>query len=192
MPRLIVLTGGPGAGKTSLCSRFASKYPDRFVHVPEAASQVYFSLNTRWDQLGDDGRRDVQRRIYELQLQQEREFVSRYSDLHLLLDRGSVDGAAYWPDGADAYWSALQTTHQLELERYDAVIWLESCAAIGAYDGSASNPCRFEDAESALATGRKLADVWRPHRSFRTIAACRTIEQKTEQVMRLLETFGGL
>jgi predicted ATPase len=191
MPRLIVLTGGPGAGKTTLCSHFASRFPDRFVQVPEAASQIYRSLNTRWDQLDDNGRRDVQRRIYQLQLEQESEFLARHPTHHLLLDRGSVDGAAYWPDGCESYWLALHTTHEHELKRYDAVIWLESGAAIGRYDGSASNPCRFEDASDALATGEKLANVWRSHPQFLTVLACDTIDQKIAQVDELLETFAG-
>src|SRR5688500_1992964 len=49
--RRIVLTGGPGAGKTVIAHRIAGEHSDRFVLVPEAATQVYDALRTRWDLL---------------------------------------------------------------------------------------------------------------------------------------------
>src|SRR6476661_7214774 len=67
----IVLTGGPGAGKTSVAAALARWHPERLAHVPEAATQVYDRLGTRWDRLDAEGRREVQRRIYRLQLEQE-------------------------------------------------------------------------------------------------------------------------
>jgi predicted ATPase len=64
--RRIVLTGGPGAGKTVISRQLAAARPDRFVLVPEAATQVYDALQTRWDRLDVEGRRGVQRQIYRL------------------------------------------------------------------------------------------------------------------------------
>ena len=52
----IVLTGGPGAGKSVISKRLAAEHPDRFVRVPEAATQVYDHLQTRWDRLDLPGR----------------------------------------------------------------------------------------------------------------------------------------
>src|SRR6476661_5391894 len=101
--RRIVLTGGPGAGKTVISRRLAAARPDRFVLVPEAATQVYDALQTRWDRLDVEGRRDVQRRIYRLQVEQERRLADAHPDKVLLLDRGTIDGAAYWPEGPDDY-----------------------------------------------------------------------------------------
>src|SRR4051794_7241670 len=106
----IVLTGGPGAGKTVISRRIAAEHPDRYVLVPEAATQIYDALQTRWDQLDLAGRRDVQRRIYALQLQQEQRIANEHAGKILLLDRGTLDGATYWPDGTDDYWASLGTT----------------------------------------------------------------------------------
>ena len=39
--RRIVLTGGPGAGKTVISHQLAARHPELFVLVPEAATQVY-------------------------------------------------------------------------------------------------------------------------------------------------------
>src|SRR3954463_1172939 len=104
----IVLTGGPGAGKTVITRRIASMLPDQFALVPEAATQVYDALQTRWDKLDLAGRRDVQRKIYQLQVDQEDRTAAANPDKILLLDRGTIDGAAYWPEGPDDYWRDVQ------------------------------------------------------------------------------------
>src|SRR4051794_31788836 len=109
MPR-IVLTGGPGSGKTVVSRRIAAANPGRFVLVPEAATQVYTLLNTRWDRLDVNGRRDAQRRMYRLQLEQEQRIAEEHPDKSLLLDRGTIDGATYWPDGPDDFWRDVGTT----------------------------------------------------------------------------------
>jgi predicted ATPase len=100
----------PGAGKTVVSRRLAAERPERFVLVPEAATQVYAALRTRWDRLSLDGRRDVQRRIYRLQVEQEDRLAAEHPGKTLLLDRGTIDGAAYWPEGPADYWRDLGTT----------------------------------------------------------------------------------
>src|SRR5687767_14336806 len=122
----IVLTGGPGAGKTVVSRRLAAEQPDRFVLVPETATQVYAALRTRWDRLDLPGRREVQRRIYHLQVEQEDRLACEHSDRTLLLDRGTIDGAAYWPEGPADYWRDLGTAIDAELSRYDLVVWMQT------------------------------------------------------------------
>src|SRR5688500_1794245 len=103
----IVLTGGPGAGKSVIGREIERRFPGRFVLVPESATQVYTHLKTRWDRLDLDARRDVQRRIYRNQIEQEARLAAEHPDKVLLLDRGTIDGAAYWPEGAAEYWRDL-------------------------------------------------------------------------------------
>ena len=176
----IVLTGGPGSGKTTLLARLAAA--TGAAAVSEAATAVYAARQCRWDQLDDAGRRAVQRAIYEHQLAAE-----EVADRPLLLDRGTIDGAAYWPGGADAYWPAMNTTHAAELARYDAVILLESAAAVGAYDGPASNAARFEDAQAALASGRVLQELWRPHARQWHVPAYESFGQKYAAVHMIVD-----
>lgn len=182
----IVLTGGPGAGKTVVAARIAAEQPDRFALVPEAATQVYTHLQTRWDRLDLAGRLDVQRRIYRLQREQEERFAREQPHKTLLLDRGTIDGAAYWPAGAEAYWRDLGTTHAAELARYDAVILLQTSAALGLYDGDDSNFCRFEDAKAAIASDNLLDLLWRDHPRLVKAPAFATLDEKTAQVRSLL------
>ena len=182
----IVLTGGPGAGKTVISRRIASENPARFVLVPEAATQVYDALCTRWDLLDIEGRRDVQRRIYRLQVAQEDRLAAEHPEKVLLLDRGTIDGAAYWPEGPQDYWRDLGTTLEAQLARYDKVIWMQTCAAVGAYDGDASNVCRFEDAEAAIASGNLLATLWSGHARLVRVDAFAELEEKISVVRQLI------
>lgn len=178
----IVLTGGPGAGKTVISRAVAQRNPDRFVLVPEAATQVYDLLQTRWDRLDLSGRRDVQRRIYRLQIEQEDRIASIHPGKILLLDRGTVDGAAYWPDGPEDYWRDLGSNLRDELARYDQVIWLETSAALGMYDGSDSNFCRFEDAAAAIRSGQLLKELWSGHPRLQLISAHAALDEKIAAV----------
>jgi predicted ATPase len=182
----IVLTGGPGAGKTVITHRLAAEHPDRFALVPEAATHVYAVLQTRWDRLDAEGRRNVQRMIYRHQIEQESRLAAAHPNKILLLDRGTLDGAAYWPEGAAAYWQDLQTTHAAELNRYDAVLWLQTAAAINIYDGDGSNACRFEDRDSAIASGEVLKTLWGSHPQFRTINAHPNLEDKFREIRSAL------
>lgn len=184
----IVLTGGPGAGKTVISARLADQHRDRFTRVPEAATQVYDALQTRWDRLDLAGRRDAQRQMYQLQVGQEQRIAREHPNQVLLLDRGTIDGAAYWPDGFDAFWEAMGTTHAQELARYDTVIWLETAAALGVYDGDASNSCRFEDADAAIASGEVLLKLWGDHPRLRKVPASAQLDDKLAAVWKLIGT----
>jgi len=104
----------------------------------------------------------------------------------LLLDRGTIDGAAYWPDGPDDFWRDVGTTLAVEYARYDAVILLETCATLGIYDGAASNFCRFEDPAAAIRSSDVLKQLWRGHPRQRYVEAFVTFEQKLDAVRQVL------
>jgi predicted ATPase len=181
-PLRIVLTGGPGAGKTVVSRAIARRHPRRIVLVPEAATQVYDALQTRWDRLDTSGRREVQRKIYHLQVEQEQRIASSNPGKILLLDRGTIDGAAYWPDGPQQYWKDLNSSLDQELARYSHIIWMESCASLGVYDGDESNFCRFEDAGAAIRSGELLKELWSGHPRLELISACAALDDKIAAV----------
>ena len=185
--RKIVITGGPGSGKTVIARAIAAERPDRFVLVPEAATQVYTILDTRWDKLDLEGRHDAQRRMYRLQLDQEARLAREHPTRTLLLDRGTVDGSAYWPEGPEHFWRDIGTTHQAELNRYDAVVLLETCATLGLYDGDASNFCRFEDADAAVRSSAFLKQLWSGHPHVVHVDSYPDLNDKIAAVRRVLE-----
>jgi hypothetical protein len=125
--------------------------------------------------------------MYRLQLDQEARFAAANGNKSMLLDRGTVDGAAYWPDGPDDFWRDVGTTRAQELSRYDAVILLDTCARLGLYDGDTSNFCRFEDADAAIASGQLLLQLWGDHANLVHVAASRDLDEKVNHFQRLIE-----
>src|SRR5688572_24312186 len=106
MIRRIAITGGPGAGKSTVAALLAQQLRERVVVVPEVATHL---LGGFFPRIADaEERRAVQRAIYHVQLNLESVHRGRAVDgTVLVFDRGLPDGAAYWPDGADAFFSAL-------------------------------------------------------------------------------------
>ena len=187
----IVLTGGPGAGKSSFARRAVAERAGALVLVPEAATQVYRRLGRRWDELTLDGRREAQREIFRLQREMEAAAPPREGGMHVLLDRGSVDGAAYWPDGPEAYWADRKTSLEAELARYNRVLILETAAAAGVYDADGSNPTRYEDPATAIATGLAVQRLWAGHSHAARIAAHPSAEAKYAAVLARLDAWIG-
>ena len=184
----IVLTGAPGSGKTTLCTLVAQGDRHRFAPVPEAATQVYSAAQARWDRADIHRRRELQKQIYRLQRDQEDRIARENPGKTLILDRGTIDGAAYWPDGPDDYMTQLKTTFAAEFARYDLVILLQTAAAIGIYDGSASNPVRFEDAAGAIAAADALERLWSGHRNLVRVQACGNLHDKFKTVQQIIES----
>jgi hypothetical protein len=103
-------------------------------------------------------RRAAQRAIY--YVQRELEAAADDGNVALLLcDRGTVDGAAYWPGPAD-FWPEVGSTLERELERYAAVIHLRTPQAT---DYNRSNPLRIESAQQAEAIDNAIAQAWAGH-----------------------------
>lgn len=183
-PIRIVLTGAPGSGKTTLTAAIAARFPDRVALVPEAATQFYTRLGKRWDQLDLVNRREAQRGIYRLQVEQEARIELENPGKALLLDRGTIDGSAYWPDGPEAYWRDLGASRDDELARYHRVIVLQTSAHLGLYDGDASNHTRFEDAAGAIENELLLTSLWSAHPDLVIIPAMPDLAQKLEAAVR--------
>jgi hypothetical protein len=93
-------------------------------------------------------------------------FRSRFPDRILLCDRGTIDGAAYWPnDHSPSFFEAVGTTHDDELDRYDAVLFFES-AAVGGISIEGGNPVRNESLARAVELDATLRALWSKHPRF--------------------------
>jgi predicted ATPase len=159
----IVLTGGPGGGKTTAGDLFRREMGDRVVLVPEAATMVFTGGFPRVHVPG--AVHAAQRAIYHVQRNLEDVQAAMYPERVLLCDRGTIDGAAYWPGDARGFFKDLGTTMQAELKRYDAVIFFES-AAVGGMGIEGGNPIRNESLEEAVALDHKLRRLWMKHPRF--------------------------
>jgi predicted ATPase len=162
--RRIAITGGPGAGKTTLWRTLVTAHPERVLAVPEVATLMFQHVFPAVQ--SEQERTAVQRAIFSVQHNLERFYEARVAPGQLLLcDRGTPDGGGYWPDGHEAFFEAMSTRWQDELARYEAVLFLETAAAQGLSiaDG---NAIRGEDREAACAIDRRLRGVWSAHRNF--------------------------
>lgn len=158
-PRIVV-TGGPGAGKTTAADLLRRELGDRVVIVPEAATMLFGGGFPRRSE--PDARRAAQTAIYHVQRNVEDVQRAAYPGRILLCDRGTIDGAAYWPDGPEKFFGALDTTREDELSRYDAVIFFQS-AAVGGHHIEGGNPVRNESIEEAARLDKVLAGLWSRH-----------------------------
>ena len=125
----IVLTGGPGGGKTTAADLFRREIGEKVVIVPETATMLFTGGFPR---VGEPkARAATQRAIFHAQVALEDIQGALYPGRVLLCDRGTIDGAAFWPKEApQGFFGSLNTTLEHELNRYDAVIFFES-AAVG-------------------------------------------------------------
>jgi hypothetical protein len=86
-----------------------------------------------------------------------------------LCDRGSPDGGGYWPEGHECFFAEMRTEWQAELQRYDAVMFMES-AAVGGLAIEANNLTRTEDQAAAVGLDQRLREVWCVHPNYHHVA----------------------
>lgn len=180
--RRIVLTGGPGAGKTAVLELVRRYFCEHVKVLPEAAGIVFGGGFPRSSQ--PHVRRASQRAIFFVQ--RELEAAAEAGEAGVVLcDRGTVDGAAYWPGPEDLF-SSVGTTIEEQLARYDAVIHLRTPPVKNGYNHD--NPLRIETAAEAFLLDQKIAAIWASHPRRHTVESTPDFLAK---VARTLEALRG-
>ncbi len=156
----VVLTGGPGAGKTAVLELVRQHFCEHVRILPEAASLIFRGGFPRGNSPGE--RRAAQRAIFSVQRELEAAAEASDNSALVLCDRGTIDGAAYWP-GPGEFWSANGTTRQVELTRYAAVVHLRPPHRDEGYNHA--NPLRLETAAESGIIDRALEAAWEGHPS---------------------------
>lgn len=168
---VVVLTGGPGGGKTTLIDELAHDplWTGRFVALPEAIFLMPNMHVSRREKL-------FQRVIVSMQMALE-DGVKRALEANnprlILCHRGSLDPLAYWLDRGwpeDEFFTFTGTTLAEHYRRYAAVIHLVT-AADGAIDAYKRWPDahRPETPEDATRIDRLLQRVWCRHSQYMRI-----------------------
>jgi predicted ATPase len=181
----IVVTGGPGGGKTTAADLFRREIGERVVVVPEAATLLFSGGFPRVSE--PHARAAAQRAVYHVQTNLEDVQSARYPDRILLCDRGTVDGAAYWPGSAEDFFGAVGSTHERELARYDAVLFFETAAA-GGMSIEGGNPMRIESNAEAVAIDSRLRTVWSAHPRFLVVPHNASFVKKIVLSLTMLES----
>ncbi len=183
----IVLTGGPGGGKTTAADLMRREVGDRIVIVPEAATMLFSGGFPRPE--AHHAKRSAQSAIYHVQRNLEDIHSASYPDRILLCDRGTLDSSVYWPeDGNGDFFESLHTTVEKELARYDAVIFFET-AAVGHFSIEGGNPTRTESLEEAVEIDRQLQKVWGLHPQFNLIRHEKSFLKKLQIAIANLTRF---
>ena len=181
----IVLTGGPGGGKTTAADLFRREIGERVIIVPEAATILFQGGFPRSRE--PHASRFAQTSIYHVQRNLEDVQAALYPGRTLLCDRGTVDGAAYWPGEPHHYFHAVGTTLEAELRRYDAVIFFET-AAVGGASIEGGNPVRNESLAEAVALDARLRGLWARHPRFVLVPNNRSFFKKLTFGLAALES----
>ncbi|MGE5182099.1 MAG: ATP-binding protein [Acidobacteriota bacterium] len=175
-PRRIVLTGGPGAGKTAVLELIRRSLCNHVRVLPESAGIIFGGGFPRATSL--EPMRAAQRAIF--YVQRELEATAEPPDVAIALcDRGTIDSLAYWPGPGDML-AALGTTLDEQYARYHAVIHLRVPPAA---QYTHANPLRIETAAEAAVIDARIAEVWAKHpRRFEVPASDNFLEKATHAI----------
>ena len=177
----IVLTGGPGAGKTAVLELVRQAFCQHVRVLPEAAGIVFGGGFPREQSSG--AQRAAQRAIFHVQA--ELEVLGAESDVSVVLcDRGTVDSAAYWPGLPTELWHDLGTTLEEQLARYDTVIHLRTPSTENGYHNR--NPLRVETAVQAGEIDRRIERLWATHPRRFLVEAEANFLRKAERTLQII------
>lgn len=163
--RLVVVTGGPGAGKTAVLEMAKKVLCEHVAIIPEAASIVFGG--GFWRMESSTAKTAAQRAIYHVQREMENLVLEEKRWAIGLCDRGTLDGLAYWSGTKDDFFSMASGKIDDEYARYSAVVHLRSPSADQGYNHQ--NPLRIESANQAKEIDDKIQSVWSGHPRYKVI-----------------------
>jgi len=153
----IVITGGPGAGKTAVLELARRELCQHVDVLPEAASIVFGGgFPRRRDEVG---RRATQRAIHFVQRELEVMALANPEACAALCDRGTIDALAYWPGTWAEFFDDVGSSLEAELQHYAAVIHLR----VPDLTGYRSSAIRLESHREAQEIDGRLLEVWKGH-----------------------------
>ncbi len=182
IPR-IVLTGGPCGGKSTIVGMLKA---DESLHcVPETATILMGQIGIM-PEVGTV----FQRTLYRVQRSFEEAAMKTAIKLGkraVVLDRGTLDSAAFVPGGFPAYMDLVSTTPAIEYDHYDAVVML-GVLPKELYDANRhSNPVRREDWQAAVVLEKTMREIWNGHPAFNWVDGNQTLDDKVKRVKGVID-----
>ncbi len=189
----IVITGGPCSGKSAVLEILRLEIGVAVHCVPETATIIIKQVGVRPPYGNRSGLRRYQRTLYRVQ----RGFET-IADLQavmdgkkaLIIDRGTVDNAAYLPGGAKELEDVCRTSiREHEFPHYDLVVFLEPPPR-AIYDAlQANNGARYESYNEALAVSGRIENAWKDHPRFVRISNGKNWDDKVNAVRATIAGF---
>ena len=194
----IVITGGPGAGKTTGLSWIQNAFTKlgyTVLFVPETATELITGGVAPWT-CGTN--LDYQKCQMRLQLEKERIFSAAAGTMPaekilIVCDRGAMDNRAYMDEAEFTRLLAeLGTTEVALRDGYDAVFHLVT-AAKGAerFYTTENNKARTETVAEAAALDDKLIAAWTGHPHLRVIDNSADFEHKLRRLIAEIRALLG-
>ncbi len=192
MVRRIVLTGGPGSGKTTVLNSINKVFSSegyKVIVVPETATELMNNGITFKD--GSVSLLDFQELVLRLQLAKE-EVVDRMIELSnndkviVVYDRGTIDNTAYIRK--DEFEEVLTRLNNVKsfadlMNKYDLIINL-----VGREDfyTTANNKARSESSSEALKLGDATLKCWLGHKTVKIVMPKYSMDEKINEVLNII------
>ncbi len=181
--KFIIITGGPGAGKTATLEFIRKVFCQHVAILPEAASILFGGGYLRLNSIS--ARKSAQRMIFSIQKEMQTLVQEEKKWSVGLCDRGTLDGIAYWPNSEASFFKEVNTSKEKEYSKYAAVIHLNSPTICNGYNHD--NPVRIETAEEASIIDRKIADVWKDHPNYHQVTSSSNFMDKIYATTTLIQ-----
>lgn len=192
MVKKIVLTGGPGSGKTTVLDKIKQVYESQGIKVLIVSETATELINGGISFLDETiSLIDFQEMVLRLQLAKEDLVdrvieLSKKEDILVIYDRGTIDNTAYI--NKEEFEEVLTRLNHVKtfselLNKYDLVINL-----VGREDfyTTANNAARSEGVNEALALGEKTLNSWVGHQRVRIVQPKDTMEEKINEVLNII------
>lgn len=183
--KLIVITGGPGAGKTAVLEMAKKILNPKGIILPEAASIIFGGGFWRLPSLS--AQTAAQTAIFHVQNELENLVCEEKKWQMGLCDRGTLDGLAYWPKSEELFFVMGNTSMEKELEKYHAVIHLRSPSDHLGYNHE--NPLRTESAKQSKVIDEKIASIWKKHPRYIQVMSEKNFFTKAEAALEIISYY---
>lgn len=180
---LIVLTGGPGAGKTAVLESVRKVLCEHVAIIPEAAGIVFGG--GFWRLESENAQMASQRAIFHIQAEMENLVRGEKKWGIGLCDRGTLDGLAYWKGSHELFWETFNTSLESEYSRYKAIIHLRSPSLDHGYNHQ--NPIRIESADEAAQIDGRIKEIWQKHPNYNEVKSSDSFLDKMNNAISLIK-----
>lgn len=183
--KFVVLTGGPGAGKTAVLELLKKQVCPHVAILPESASILFGG--GFWRLSSASGRIAAQKAIFYVQKQMEYLVESENHWKLGLCDRGTIDALAFWPKSKKSFWEDLHTTKRNEYLKYAAVIHLRTPSEAHGYNRQ--NPIRTESSAQAAEIDLSIKNIWKDHPDYHEIESSPDFMTKAQKAISILSNY---
>lgn len=180
---LIVLTGGPGAGKTAVLESIRKLLCSHIALIPEAAGIIF--SGGFWRLQSHSAQLSTQKAIYHVQQEMENLVKNERQWGIGICDRGTLDGLAYWPEEDGSFWKAFNSSIENEHHKYKAVIHLRTPNLAHGYNHE--NPIRVETSEQARKIDSRIKTLWQDHPRYFEVASEASFLKKLDNAISIIK-----